>query len=278
MVLSPTAAGAGRVALLVHLALCGALVSHPVVVEGQIASAPQGRSTASGWLGIQIRETVSVTTDARDGSIDLERSRGAVTIEDLSPGSAAQEAGIRRGDVLLQVNGIPATSATIAALSARLRAGEAVTMILLRGERRLTVRPVARERPVAMEPLAHDDSWVVRMDSLLDVHFRGWEERGTPGPLTPLLLGQSVVAGARLTPLHPDLASYFQVEEGLLVTEVVPHSPAGEAGLRGGDVIVEVAGTPIRNITALRWALARASGEAEVTLVRSGNRMSLRLP
>lgn len=277
MVLTSPGTGVGRVVLLLHLSLYGALAWQPAALEGQTVSSTEGRSGAPGWLGIQISETVAVTTDGRDGSFGVDRSQAAVTIEDISPGSAAQEAGIRRGDVLLQINGVPATSEAVAALSARLRAGEVVTMILQRGERRLTVRPVARERPVAMEFPEQGETWVIRTDSLLDVHFKGWEQREPSGPLAPLLLGQSAVAGAKLTPMDPDLASYFQVTEGLLVIEVVPNSPAGEAGFRGGDVIVEVEGTPIRNITALRAALARASGEATVTLVRDGRTMSLPL-
>lgn len=50
-------------------------------------------------------------------------------------------------------------------------------------------------------------------------------------------------AGAEFRPLEPGLAEYFRgVERGLLVLRVVRGTPAGELGLRPGDVVVEAAG------------------------------------
>jgi hypothetical protein len=54
------------------------------------------------------------------------------------------------------------------------------------------------------------------------------------------------VAGAELREMTPELAEYFDGQsEGLLVLRVIPGTPAGRLGLRGGDVVVEVNGRSV---------------------------------
>lgn len=92
---------------------------------------------------------------------------------------------------------------------------------------------------------------------------------------------RDLVAGARLAPVGPDLAAYFDVESGLLVTETIPGTPSTEAGLRPGDVLVEVDGRALDEIEAFRRAWASAGHENRtltLTLVRHGEPMELRLP
>jgi S1-C subfamily serine protease len=46
--------------------------------------------------------------------------------------------------------------------------------------------------------------------------------------------------------MTPELAEYFDGQsEGLLVLRVIPDTPAGRLGLRGGDVVVEVNGRSV---------------------------------
>jgi serine protease Do len=66
--------------------------------------------------------------------------------------------------------------------------------------------------------------------------------------------------GVSIQPLTPELASSFRVKDakGALVTEVLPDSPAARAGLRSGDVILEVNGTKVNNPGDLARAIALA--------------------
>jgi hypothetical protein len=89
-------------------------------------------------------------------------------------------------------------------------------------------------------------------------------------PLTHYIVGQSFVAGAQLTPLNPTLAEYFGVEEGLLVTEVVPGTPAEEAGILAGDVVVRVAGDPVTSLGDLRFGLGYLDRPLRIRVVRRG--------
>lgn len=91
--------------------------------------------------------------------------------------------------------------------------------------------------------------------------------------------GQRVVAGAEFIDLNPALGSYFGVERGLLVLEVLDDTPAHLAGLRPGDVVVEVAGEGVQSLEEFRRALSRSyrSPPVTLTLVREGERRRVEL-
>ena len=95
-------------------------------------------------------------------------------------------------------------------------------------------------------------------------------------PLSPYLAGLTRVAGAELRTLNSGLAQYFGVDQGLLVTEVSEGTPASEAGLRGGDVIVSSGGRAVTTLTELRESLAAGNGR-ELEVVRAGERLPITL-
>jgi S1-C subfamily serine protease len=74
------------------------------------------------------------------------------------------------------------------------------------------------------------------------------------------------------TPLTPVLAERTGQRTALRVVEVVEHSPAEMAGLRRGDVILAVDGTPLRDAQSLQKRLfAEAIGRrTEITVLRNG--------
>jgi S1-C subfamily serine protease len=79
------------------------------------------------------------------------------------------------------------------------------------------------------------------------------------------------VAGVPI-PLPPPIASKIKQRHGLRVVEVVPGSPAGQAGVYLGDVILTANGQPIQSVQALqRLMLGPAIGSRmPVTLLRRG--------
>jgi len=74
------------------------------------------------------------------------------------------------------------------------------------------------------------------------------------------------------SPLPPALVDRLGRRSGLRVAQVLPDSPAAVASLKGGDVVVAVAGEPIGSATNLqRWMLEDAIGTAvEITVWRNG--------
>ena len=85
--------------------------------------------------------------------------------------------------------------------------------------------------------------------------------------------------GARIETLGPELAEYFAVEpgQGVLVVEIAPDSPAAKAGLKPGDVIVQLNADQIANPRALLAQLDERKPGDQVTIgiLRHGQAQSL---
>jgi S1-C subfamily serine protease len=79
--------------------------------------------------------------------------------------------------------------------------------------------------------------------------------------------------------LNAELAQAFdvQVQAGVIITGVLQNGPAAQAGLRPGDVITQVAGRPVGNVSQLLGAVAALKpGEpASVTISRRDRRSDL---
>src|SRR5438034_2902733 len=74
--------------------------------------------------------------------------------------------------------------------------------------------------------------------------------------------------GVRIQPLTPDLAKEFKLpaDTGALVGEVTPKTPAAEAGLKEGDVIIEFNGKKVADDRHLRLMAAQTPPGTRVTL------------
>lgn len=66
--------------------------------------------------------------------------------------------------------------------------------------------------------------------------------------------------------LTPELAEHFQREEGALIAEVTPDSPAERVGLKAGDIITAVNGTKITTANRLLLAVSQIAPGTEVTV------------
>src|SRR5690606_37260161 len=85
--------------------------------------------------------------------------------------------------------------------------------------------------------------------------------------------------GVSIQDLTPALAEAFGInaEEGVFIAQIVPDSPAAEAGLQVGDVIVAVDGQPVRHAAAIRnrIGLLRVGEQIKLTVLRNGKRMTV---
>ncbi len=85
--------------------------------------------------------------------------------------------------------------------------------------------------------------------------------------------------GVYIQDLTPDLAEGLGLKEvrGVLVTEVIAGTPADEAGIEDGDVILEVEGKPVRNTGDLRLRIAQfqPGKTVKITIFRDGKRKPL---
>ncbi|KQR45039.1 trypsin-like peptidase domain-containing protein [Acidovorax sp. Leaf160] len=87
--------------------------------------------------------------------------------------------------------------------------------------------------------------------------------------------------GVEPNELSPELAATFGVKatEGVIITGVLQAGPAAQAGVRPGDVIVEVDGKPTHNVSALLTAVAalRPGSSAPFTLQRGDSRIEVQV-
>lgn len=95
---------------------------------------------------------------------------------------------------------------------------------------------------------------------------RAWDRQRRP--LTEYYLGRTFIAGAQVMPLNPGLSQYFGVEEGVLVTEVAEGTPAEEAGIESGDVIVSVGDRRVTSLEGLRRAMGAWDRPMVLTIIR----------
>jgi serine protease Do len=180
-----------------------------------------------GWLGVNI-----------DDAHPSEDGRPLV-VKDVYRLSPAANAGIRPGDRVVAVNGKPIGSYLQLMRKVALSApGTEAKLTLMRGTetREVAVKLSARPAPETLQALA------------------------SPGNVDEL--------GIVLRDLSPDVAGQMGYEPyaGVLVTGVVPRSPAAQAGLVAGDMVTEVNRRRVKDIAGVRSALEKGGAGSNVLL------------
>jgi Do/DeqQ family serine protease len=88
--------------------------------------------------------------------------------------------------------------------------------------------------------------------------------------------------GAKLQAVTPEIAESMSLKRpvGALVSTVTPRSPAARAGLRTGDLIVEVDTQPVDDPNAFdyRFATKPLGGQAQIGVVRAGREVKVAIP
>jgi len=189
-----------------------------------------------GWLGVSIQDL----THELAGSFRAKSTDGALIAQVMDDGPAAK-AGLQPGDIVLGVNGTPVKNAgelseRIAALDPATR----VTLTTLQGGEQHSLELSLGERPATGRA----------------------DERG-PGEHEHAALHW----GLQLEPLAPSEASELGIDHGAVVSSVEPGSPADDAGLSPGDVILSVGGERVDSPRACAEALRRIEPSRGVRLL-----------
>lgn len=252
-----------------------------------------------GWLGIVIAHT-----EIQENGGPIARELKVAKVFEDSP---AAQAGFQQGDVLVSIDGETVTSANEFIQSVRGReSGDALTAVVLRDGREVTLNARLGDRPDLFFGHGGANSFVFKLDKdgehsfeMMDfgdmsfqfgalkeglmhlgdaeIILRNVLKCDDESPCTAKLAFQSRPRlGVRVEPLTDQLAEFFDVDGGLLVTQVIEGSAADDAGLEAGDVILRVSGEEIRNISELRRALAKVElpGTARIDVSRHGRSKS----
>jgi serine protease Do len=192
------------------------------------------------YLGIMVQDV----TPAIAKAMGLRDMKG-VLVGDVSPSGPAQKSGIKRGDIILDVNGKPmADSRELRMSISMMKADASVKLRILRD--------------------GNQSDMTVTLGDLPDQKEQANVEEGT---------SEGALEGVTLENLDSQTARQLGLPgatSGVVVTDISPSSPLVNAGLRKGDVIQEVNHQPVKNVSQLEEAVRKAGKNPLLLVNRKG--------
>jgi len=167
-----------------------------------------------GWLGVMIQK---ITPELKD-KLKLKDERGAL-VADVTPGAPADKAGIKRGDVIVSFDGkVIKQMKDLPYIVASTPVNKTVLVVVIRK--------------------GQEKDFQIKLAELKD--DKGSRETDQKKPY----LGMTVEE------LTPQLARSLGISEtsGLVVVQINNNTPAAEAGLKQGDVILEIDQVTVKNL------------------------------
>jgi serine protease Do len=198
-----------------------------------------------GWIGVTIQELTPEIAQ----KFGLKLSEGAL-VSDISQGSPAQDAGIMRGDIILEFDGKKVSNVGVFRnMVAQSHVGTRIGMKLLRRDK---ILPAA----VNIIELPADGSDMV------------------PGVSSRKESGENALSGLAATDMTLAVMKQLGIEKdekGVVVVRIEPDSPADEAGLKKGDIVQEVDRQKISNLNEFNKAAAKVKPSDTVLLFVNRN-------
>jgi len=213
-------------------------IGFAVPINQATAILPQLREkgrVSRGYIGVGLRD---VDPDVQR-SLGLTSSTGAL-VQDVTVGSPGARAGLRPYDVIVAVDGRPVlrNDELIQSVAAR-QPGTMATLQVVRDGRALNVPVKLAERPL--------------------------RERQPPEELSQAPSQPGPALGLSVREIDPEFAQRYNLPrglEGVIVSRVDPMSPAFDADIERGHVLLEINRQPVRSIEDYRRLTGQArSGE-----------------
>lgn len=194
-----------------------------------------------GWLGVVIQ---NVDKDLAD-SFGLKKA-GGILVSEVQKDSPASAAGLKRGDVIIELDGVVLEDVSDLRNRVALISPDSKTMlVVVRDGREKKIQVTIGEQPSDFNQ--------------------------QPGSRSVKSLEEY---GLTLQELTKELAERFEyeVESGLIVSNVEQGSPAAKAGMKPGQLVEEVNRIPVSSLKDLRKILQQSENTEKILLrVRTGN-------
>ncbi len=222
------------------------------LAKSVLAQLKDNKKVVRAQLGVTIQ---TITPDLAE-SLDLPDRKGAL-VADVLRGSPAERAGLKRRDVIVVFNGREVKNAhDLPAMVAYLPVGSEVEVVFLREGRKETRR--------------------IKLSEMKD-------EEGKPVPAEERPPGSSAEEslGFTVSALTPDVIRELGLADdakGVAVTEVKDGTPAADANLRPGDLILEVDRLETPDLAAFGKAMEKVKGKKVFTLLVSREGKTSLLP
>ena len=209
-----------------------------VVLEALVKEGKVSR----GFLGVTIQDLTPELAKA----FNLDLTAGAL-VSEVTPNSAAAEAGVKKGDLVLKYDGKDVKSTSqFRFLVAQTPPGAERTITVLREGKTLELKVKPRLQP---ETLAGGGPTAMGADET------------------------SLMRGLEVDDLTPPLRQQHKLPadlEGVLVTKVEPDSPAARGGVEPGMVIMEINRQAVRSVEEAVQAAKRVRGDALLYVWHAG--------
>lgn len=235
-------------------------------------------------LGVMVEDLTAEQRKAASGVTN------GVRIGEVDRDSAAEKAGVRAGDVVVEFDGERVRSVRqFSRLVQETPDGRPVTMAVQRDGQQQTMQITPESgtmtrgfdvdgdrirRDVERGLRGLDDLPYLDFDSpALDFDGPAFDFEGRAPRFTPR--GR---LGVQLDTLTPQLADFFGAKEGgVLVRSVTAGSAAEKAGLKAGDVIVSIGGDRVRDVGDLQSELRESeSDEVSIGVIRDRQETTLK--
>jgi serine protease Do len=253
-------------------AACAIILSSaaPAAAQFRLFEQPDGPGSTIG---------ATVADLSADEATKAKVAAGGVRIEQVQEGSPAARAGVRAGDVVVEFDGERVRSVRqFVRVVRETPPNRGVQAIIVRDGARQTLTVTPELGPATSQPFTAITPQIQPFRSNPPAEKR----RVTPFTIVPAPGPQPQRLGASVIDLDTQLASYFGVTDGVLVTSVAADTLGASAGLRAGDVITSVGGrtvgAPADIVAALSAAKPGSALEIQVTRDKKNVTLKATLP
>lgn len=211
------------------------------VVKRVMESLVKTGKVVRGYLGVEAADL----SQAMARQFKVPDVSGAL-VNEVTPGSPADKAGLKPGDVIRSIDDRRVASASsLTFLVTASAPGTEVTLGVLRDGKHVTVKAKLGTRPAELAVVAGKGR----------APAQGTLRGITVQNLTPALRSELGLPG--------DL-------RGVAIVNLDPSSPAAQEGLQAGDVIMDVDRAAVRTVADFERLAARAKGEVLLRIYRQG--------
>jgi serine protease Do len=202
-----------------------------------------GGKVHRGMLGVGIQDVTSELAE----NFGLKNVRGVI-VNSITPGGPADKAGLKQGDVITSLNG------------ANLRDGN---------DLRNHVAQTAPNSDVTLGYLRNGSEYNAKV-TLGEFQAKKDDADNSANPNAEPTSGK---LGLTLQPLTPQIADQLElknVKSGLVVADVQAGSPADDAGIEQGDVIMQVNRQDVKSLEDVKSAMTKGKNNSILLLINRG--------
>jgi serine protease Do len=240
--------------------------------RGTARVSPQIETELFEGLGSSIGASVRDASAAELTAAGVSQPGGAFVLS-VSDGGAAAKAGLMANDLVVEFDGEAVRSARhLVRLVRETAAGRSVKATLVRDKARRNVELVPDRFSITI-----DNDAIQRQVERAARNFPRLRVDIDPdrfGRNFPF--GERQRLGVQLLPVSDQLATYFGVKGGVLVTSVEADSPAARAGLKAGDVIVTVNSRAVSDAGDVANEVGRGGSDLSLTVMRDRKEVAIK--